>query len=1062
MTVVLLPASGPIDSNALATLGRARVEGLAAGASTDVKVELAAPRELPAGRFRLAANADSEGQIGESSETNNRVVRTQPFDLGAAGADLTVTRLFAPRVVSVGQAMAIIVEVENRGTATAAGFGLELGLAASQSSTASAAGLGVHDVDAGLRPGERRLVGPFTGVVSADLTPAAYFALARADFYDQIAESNETNNVLVSIVPTTVIGIDQDDHPNTTAEARLPQDLLDTSGEPSVGLLAPPGDVDVFRFTAAAGSLLTIESSLPDPGGAADTLLILNGPNGSVLASNDDFGGGKASRIGPMALSAGGEFRLTVRSPNPRDRGLYAVRALVEPGRPDLRIVSISRGAPSAVGQGTTLRTTVVVENAGTATAVAGAVLEVYLSAAAVLSTSSVLVARLDVGEVEPGGQRPFPVEAIVDPARVGLGTWFQIASVDPAHALPDGVPGNNTAAADVAVTVVRAPDDHPDIPGGTASPRDDVTVGGAAAAGTLERGGDADCFRIPVELNREYVVETGAGTLDDTVLTLFGADGATVLAENDDAPGTRLSSVRFRPSFSGIAFARVRAFDPIATGTYAVSAHLAPPVSPRDHGAAADDASPVPIDRVVPGEIAPPGDADWFRIAVRGGTQYRFDVTPYSLRSLNVALFGPDGSTELQTATAPQGGEKASLVFTATLDRALFVRVRAADGTSTGQYIVSYSPTVRPSLAVELHRSGDAIVAGVAARGLQSFLARATLLVRLDAREVEYEGRFSAGPAVAGLDTRVQDTGGGVLVLRAFSASVRAASGTTPSGTLFSLTLRALHPGNVAPPGAATVVFAELVTDRDEAFQFNGCLADAGLDRRIPVALAGQQLLPTIPDPLLAPPDNRRAYVRLDGRLSTDPNLVPEPLSYRWSLLDGPGPVTLSDPASAVPTFAPSVSGSYAFALQVSNGSLQSAPSRVTVRIERPDVAPTAAPRAIEVASGRSTGPATPTLVVQAAVPEIELDGTRSFDPNAGDRNRLTYAWRQIAGPSAALTPTATAPAPHFAAAVPGRYDFELVVSDPGGNVSAAEPVSVLAVPPGDRLPALALLATA
>lgn len=56
-----------------------------------------------------------------------------------------------------------------------------------------------------------------------------------------------------------------------------------------------------------------------------------------------------------------------------------------------------------------------------------------------------------------------------------------------------------------------------------------------------------------------------------------------------------------------------------------------------------------------------------------------------------------------------------------------------------------------------------------------------------------------------------------------------------------------------------------------------------------------------------------------------------------------------------------------------------------------------------------------------------IELDGRGSCDP---DGDRLQYRWRQVAGPQAALSDAAAAK-PYFRAVQPGKYIFELVVSD-------------------------------
>lgn len=70
-----------------------------------------------------------------------------------------------------------------------------------------------------------------------------------------------------------------------------------------------------------------------------------------------------------------------------------------------------------------------------------------------------------------------------------------------------------------------------------------------------------------------------------------------------------------------------------------------------------------------------------------------------------------------------------------------------------------------------------------------------------------------------------------------------------------------------------------------------------------------------------------------LDGTGSFDADDGPEALSYDWNQVSGPA-VALSDPAAPSPTFIPSTAGLYEFALVVSDGSDESAPDTVDVRV--------------------------------------------------------------------------------------------------------------------------------
>ncbi|MBI3890673.1 MAG: DVUA0089 family protein, partial [Candidatus Wallbacteria bacterium] len=128
-----------------------------------------------------------------------------------------------------------------------------------------------------------------------------------------------------------------------------------------------------------------------------------------------------------------------------------------------------------------------------------------------------------------------------------------------------------------IRVPSQRTGDDHPDRTADVGA-RDSVVAGGAPASGELERGDDVDFFRFDAAPGSSYDLRTLAGTLGDTVLTLFDRDGARVLAENDDADGARTSRIpAFRPSVAGTYFARVRAFQNTATGTYLLSVATQP-----------------------------------------------------------------------------------------------------------------------------------------------------------------------------------------------------------------------------------------------------------------------------------------------------------------------------------------------------------------------------------------------------------------------------------------------------------------------------------------------------
>jgi Bacterial TSP3 repeat len=136
---------------------------------------------------------------------------------------------------------------------------------------------------------------------------------------------------------------------------------------------------------------------------------------------------------------------------------------------------------------------------------------------------------------------------------------------------------------------------------------------------------------------------------------------------------------------------------------------------------------------------------------------------------------------------------------------------------------------------------------------------------------------------------------------------------------------------------------------------------------------------------------------------------------AIHWEQVSGP-PVALSDPSSAMPTFLPPVAGRYVFAAYAVDGLVWSAPASVEAY----------------VADGGTALPQAAVVPIAAAVPvnaAIVLDGSASA---AGAGGSITHAWKQVAGPAAALVdedrPLATA-----VAFVPGWYQFELTVNEGG-----------------------------
>lgn len=119
------------------------------------------------------------------------------------------------------------------------------------------------------------------------------------------------------------------------------------------------------------------------------------------------------------------------------------------------------------------------------------------------------------------------------------------------------------------------------------------------------EAGPDEDWVSFTASARDLITIATASDTVDllpgtDTILHLFAADGATVLALGDDSPGSVYSTIAgFEAPYTGLYYVRVRGFDG-AEGRYRLDVSCVPaaepPVNDRCEGALPIASSVVPI----------------------------------------------------------------------------------------------------------------------------------------------------------------------------------------------------------------------------------------------------------------------------------------------------------------------------------------------------------------------------------------------------------------------------------------------------------------------------------
>ena len=159
---------------------------------------------------------------------------------------------------------------------------------------------------------------------------------------------------------------------------------------------------------------------------------------------------------------------------------------------------------------------------------------------------------------------------------------------------------------------------------------------------------------------------------------------------------------------------------------------------------------------------------------------------------------------------------------------------------------------------------------------------------------------------------------------------------------------------------------------------------------------------------------------ITLNGRSSSDAD--GDPLTFAWTFVSKPAgsAAALANPNRESPAFTVDRAGDYIVQLIVNDGTVNSAPDRVTISTDNVAPVANAGPDQSGVAPGST----------------ITLDGSGSSDAN-GDP--LTYSWTFVSIPDSSLAVLvgSTTVSPTFTVDLPGDYVVQLIVHD--GTVGSA-----------------------
>ena len=224
--------------------------------------------------------------------------------------------------------------------------------------------------------------------------------------------------------------------------------------------------------------------------------------------------------------------------------------------------------------------------------------------------------------------------------------------------------------------------------------------------------------------------------------------------------------------------------------------------------------------------------------------------------------------------------------------------------------------------------------------------------------------------------------------------------SWTQTAGPPITLSNRFVASPTFTPTVLGTYAFALTVDDL-----FGGNSTDAvvvDVVNQAPVASAGV-------DQIVA----KGTLVTLNGTASIEADAA-DTLTYLWAWVSGPVNPGLAGATSPNPTFTPTLSGIYTFALTVYDGIDTDLD---TVQVTVTNAAPVA-----------NAGPDQSMLKNNL----VTLDGAGSSDPDVGD-SIFTYSWAPTSGTGWTLA-GATSPNPTFTPPAGGTYTFTLTVTDQEG----------------------------
>ena len=243
--------------------------------------------------------------------------------------------------------------------------------------------------------------------------------------------------------------------------------------------------------------------------------------------------------------------------------------------------------------------------------------------------------------------------------------------------------PSSTTSTPAVFLSAMVIEDDHP-------SSGDDATPVeiGTATQGELEHDYDSDVLAFEATGGERYELDVTLGTLQDSVLDLYDADG-TGLSSNDDYRDSTASRLIWLAPATGTYYAAVHSYGR-NTGTYTLTITISD--IEDDHPNSTDNATPVATGIATQGELEYGNDSDFFRFEATEGEYYVIDVTLGTLQDSVLDLYDADG-TGLSSNDDYRDSTASRLIWLAPATGTYYIRVHSYV-TGTGTYTLTVTPS--------------------------------------------------------------------------------------------------------------------------------------------------------------------------------------------------------------------------------------------------------------------------------------------------------------------------------------------------------------------------------